>query len=253
MFHAFELQPEIGRGRQRLTVAFVAATVILGGLLSSLVLLTSSRPLTVPPPKQVDVAFRPLPPPPPPAVEIPVALPPPPVAKARKPAPASPSAAAAKAPAPMVAPAEVPPAPPPESDTAVAAVAVEVGGTGSGLGRGSGNGDADENVPAVAAPTRAAGPISLPEEAEPPEPADDNAQPEYPESARASGQEAKVVLKVVVELDGHVGRVVVLKGQEPFVSAAIAAVKAWTYKPATLDGQPLVVFKIVNITFALRD
>ena len=62
-----------------------------------------------------------------------------------------------------------------------------------------------------------------------------------------------MVLKIVVEKDGRVGRVQVLKGEEPFVSAALSVVKTWTYSPATMDGEALAVFKIVNITFALRE
>jgi hypothetical protein len=45
----------------------------------------------------------------------------------------------------------------------------------------------------------------------------------------------------------------VLKGEEPFTSAAIAAVKQWKYEPARLEGQPIVVFKIVDLKFRLRE
>ena len=43
-------------------------------------------------------------------------------------------------------------------------------------------------------------------------------------SARSTGQEAVVVLKIVIESDGHVGKIQVMKGEEPFVSAATRAV-----------------------------
>lgn len=153
----------------------------------------------------------------------------------------------------MVAPKEVPTQHAPESDTAVTAVALAVGGTGDGSGTAVGSNDGDESAAPVSAKAGASGPVNLPEDAEPPEPSEGNAQPEYPESARTTGQEAKVVLKIVVELDGHVGRVQVLKGEEPFVSAALAVVKSWKYEPATLEGAPFAVFKIVNITFSLRN
>jgi protein TonB len=156
----------------------------------------------------------------------------------------------------MVAPKEVPQVAAPASDTAVAAVAVAVGGTGDGSGDAVGSGtarDDDESAAPVIAKAGSSGPVNLPEDAEPPEPDEGNAQPEYPESARATGQEAKVVLKIVVEQDGRVGRVQVLKGEEPFVSAALGVVKGWHYTPATLEGAPIAVFKIVNITFSLRD
>ncbi len=262
MFDAFELQTDVGVMRRRMTVAFVAATFALGGFVVVVAAITSSHPLEELKPKQIDVSFRP-PPPPPEPVKIETAPPPPKVVKPKPPpmpvvAEAPPPVAApapAPAAAPMVAPKEVPKVAAPESDTAVAAIAVAVGGTGDGSGTAVGTGarDDDESAAPVVAKAGSSGPVNLPEDAEPPEPSEDNAQPEYPESARTTGQEAKVVLKIVVELDGRVGRVQVLKGEEPFVSAALAVVKTWTYQPATLEGAPLAVFKIVNITFSLRD
>lgn len=252
MFDAFELQTDVGVMRRRMTVAFVAATFALGGFVVVVAAITSSRPLEELKPKQIDVSFRP-PPPPPEPVKIEPAPPPPKVVKPKPPPVAAPAPAPAAA--PMVAPKEVPKVAAPESDTAVAAIAVAVGGTGDGSGTAVGTGarDDDESAAPVVAKAGSSGPVNLPEDAEPPEPSEDNAQPEYPESARTTGQEAKVVLKIVVELDGRVGRVQVLKGEEPFVSAALAVVKTWTYQPATLEGAPLAVFKIVNITFSLRD
>lgn len=260
MFDAFELQPEVSAIRKRVTVAFVAASFVLGGSIVMIAAIASARPIAEPAPKQVDVSFRP---PPPPPAPVRVESPPPPPPKLARPkpppprvvaeAPPPPRAAPAPAAAPLVAPKEIPQEAAPESDTVVQEIALAVGGTGDGSGTGVGSNDADESAAPVVASAGTSGPVNLPEEAEPPEPAEDNPQPEYPESARASGQEARVVLKVVVELDGSVGRVQVLKGEEPFVSAALAVVKSWKYEPATLEGVPLSVFKIVNITFSLRD
>ena len=258
MFAAFEFQPDVSATRKRLTVAFVAASFALGAFVVSVAALASARPLQELAPKQVDVSFRP-PPPPPEPVKVEPLPPPPPKVSAPKPPPVptvvaeAPRAAPAPAAAAMVAPKELPTQAAPESDTAVTAIAVAVGGTGDGSGTAVGSNDGDESAAPVIAKSGASGPVNLPEDAEPPEPSEGNAQPEYPESARTTGQEAKVVLKIVVELDGHVGRVQVLKGEEPFVSAALAVVKSWKYEPATLEGAPLAVFKIVNITFSLRN
>lgn len=156
----------------------------------------------------------------------------------------------------MVAPKEVPKQAAPESSVAVAAIQTAVGGAGDGSGSAVGTAGAvdEEDSPApVIAKAGSSGPVNLPEDAEPPEPSEDNAQPEYPEAARTTGQEARVVLKIVVERDGHVGRIQVLKGEEPFVTAALSVVKTWKYEPASMDGEPLAVFKIVNITFSLRE
>lgn len=258
MFHAFELQPDVNAIRKRVTISFVAATVVLGAAVVLVSAIASSRPLEEPKPRQVDVSFRPPPPPPEP---VRIEQQPPPKLNRPKPPPqvvvaevTPPPQAARPAAAAMVAPKDVPQEVAPESDTAVAAIEVAVGGTGDGSGTAVGtSNDADESAAPVIARAGTSGPVNLPEDAEPPEPSEGNAQPEYPESARTTGQEARVVLKIVVELDGTVGRVQVLKGEEPFVSAALSVVKTWKYEPATLEGAPLAVFKIVNITFSLRD
>lgn len=261
MFDAFELQPDVSAIRRRMAVSLVAASVVLAGLVVVVGAIASARPAESAKEKQVDVSFRP-PPPPPEPVKIDKPPPPPPKVNRPKPpvvveAPVAPSPVApppAPAAAAMVAPKEVPKTAAPESDTAVAAIAVAVGGTGDGSGTGVGSAhDDDESAAPVIAKAGTSGPVNLPEDAEPPEPSEGNAQPEYPESARTSGQEARVVLKIVVELDGRVGRIQVMKGEEPFVSAALGVVRTWHYEPATLDGAPIAVFKIVNITFSLRN
>lgn len=255
MFDAWELHDD-GATRRRMGVALVGAVAVLAALSLAIGFLASRPVVEAPRKKEVDVSFRP-PPPPPVKVE-----PPPPLPRVKPPPPpkpvvveAPPAPAPAPAPAPMVAPKEIPKVAAPESDTAVAAVELAVGGTGDGTGAavGASAPDEDESPAPVVAKPGGTGPVTLPEDADPPEPSDDNAQPEYPESARTTGEEAKVVLKIVVEQDGRVGRIQVLKGAEPFVAAAIAAVQTWTYEPARLEGEPLAVFKIVNITFALRD
>ena len=253
MFNAFELETEdVSALRKRLVVAFGAAALTLGAVGVG-VFAIASRPVTAVKEKQVDVSFRPPPPPPEPVKVEPPPPPPPPKPKA----PPPPVVVEAAAPAPMVAPKEIPKEKPVEADTAVKAIEVAVGGTGDGKMDAApvaeAPREADESAAPVVASAGVSGPVNLPEDAEPPVPNEENAQPEYPESARTTGQEAKVVLKIVVESDGTVGRVTVLKGEEPFVSAALAVVRTWTYEPATLEGNPISVFKIVNITFALRE
>lgn len=51
----------------------------------------------------------------------------------------------------------------------------------------------------------------------------------YPPAAHG---DAAVVLDLVIEKDGHTSDVIVIDGDEPFVSAAIAAARAWTFTPA---------------------
>ncbi|QSQ23086.1 TonB family protein [Pyxidicoccus parkwayensis] len=104
----------------------------------------------------------------------------------------------------------------------------------------------------VAGPARPAGPIQLPEDAKPPVELASNLPPEFPQSARAAGKEGQVVLKVVVTETGRVRDVTVLRGEEPFVSAAVRAVGAWRYEPALLEGRPIAVYRVVKVPFRLR-
>jgi len=95
------------------------------------------------------------------------------------------------------------------------------------------------------------GAIALPEDAIPPQPAKTNAVPPYPQEARASGKTGMVILKVVILADGTVANVQVLRGDEPFVSAALETVKRWKYEPARFKGQPISVYRIIQIPFKL--
>lgn len=263
MFDAFELQPDLHATRKRLVVSLVGAALVLTAVGAGVAAIAARTPaLDIK--KNVDVSFRPPPPPPEPVVLDTPPPPPPPKAKPKPPPmpviveapPPVAAPAAAPAAAPLAAPKAIPTKSAPESDTAVTAVTTAVGaqgdGTGTAVGTAGGHGDEESAAPVIAK-AGSTGPVNLPEDAEPPEPNEDNAQPEYPESARTTGQESKVVLKVVIERDGRVGRIQILKGEEPFTSAALAAVRTWKYEPATLDGVPLAVFKIVNLTFSLRE
>jgi len=95
------------------------------------------------------------------------------------------------------------------------------------------------------------GAIALPDDADPPMPNSRNAIPEYPREARASGTTGMVVLKVVILADGSVGKVDVLRGEEPFVTAALKVIKGWKYSPARYKGQPIAVYRIIQIPFKL--
>jgi protein TonB len=252
MFDAWEIKVDTAEV-QRFAWATAGALALMAGGAAWLSFVGNS-PSVKKEEKKIAVAFRPLPKP---AERVKVEPPPPPLIKklVKPTVAATPSPVAA--PAPMVAPKEIPKKAAPEAsnEQAVAALDVAVGGTGSGVKGGGVEAapDADESAAPVVATASKNMPVNLPEEADPPEPSEDNEQPEYPEIARASGLEARVVLKIVVEASGKVGRLQVLRGEEPFLSAATAAVKTWTYEPARLDGEPITVFKIVDLKFRLRE
>lgn len=202
---------------------------------------------------KVDVIFqKPAPPP----VEVKVEPPPPPPPRALKKLPKV-EAPPVVEPAAMVAPKEVPVEKPPEADekNAVAEAPIAVGGTGElvpgaigAIGSGKG-GDSGAVLPATGGRPS---PINLPEDATPPVENVSNLSPSYPDDARAKGIEGLVILKVVVEADGSIGAIKVMKGEEPFVAAALQAVKGWRYSPALVEGRATAVYRILKIPFRIK-
>jgi len=242
----------------------------LYALLAVLALLLGKATKQVIEEKKIDLTFvqkvvKPEPPPPPPPKLVEAAPEPPkPIEKkpdVPRPVAAKPPAAAAVVrpdqkirrldkPPPVkkfVAPREMPLEAPKEADPSEDKGIAVYGEPGDGDPAGLEGGEAD----GLAGGDVGGGAGALPENASPPEPLRTNVVPVYPEDARTSGRTGVVVLKVVVLPDGSVGDVRAMRGEEPFVSAAIAAVKRWKYEPARVDGQPITVYRIVQIPFKL--
>src|SRR4029453_709051 len=76
--------------------------------------------------------------------------------------------------------------------------------------------------------------------------------PAYPPEAQAAGLRGIVILELIVNVQGKVETVNVVRSVPPFDDAAIAAVKQWEYEITKVDGQPVRVRLTVPITFALR-
>ena len=73
----------------------------------------------------------------------------------------------------------------------------------------------------------------------------------YPEAARRLNLGGDVVLHIVVETNGSVGRIdVVSAGPVGMTEAAMEAVRRWTYRPARVAGQPVAVWKVVRVRFS---
>lgn len=78
-------------------------------------------------------------------------------------------------------------------------------------------------------------------------------KPAYTSEAHRAGIEGTVILSVVVEKDGTVGEVKVVKPLEPGLDAeAIRAAKLWKFKPGTKDGEPVAVEVTLELTFTVR-
>jgi protein TonB len=67
-------------------------------------------------------------------------------------------------------------------------------------------------------------------------------QPNYPELARKTGVKGPAVLQIIVQKDGTVGDIWILRSPARdlgFDEAAIAAVRQWRFQPALKDGTPV--------------
>ncbi len=240
--------------------ASLTALAIYAALVVAVVLTGSAPRKIVEPEKRVDVTFvekvvQPPPPPPPPSPPR-VEAPGPPVAEAKPPAAAAPVVRPKQkvrklAEPPRVkkltAPKEMPAAPPREADPSEDRGVAVHGEPGAGDPAGLEGGVARGGVVGGTV----GGALALPEDAVPPTPLKSNVVPAYPHEARAAGKTGTVVLKVIILADGSVADVEVMRGEEPFVSAAVAAVKTWKYEPARHRGQPITVYRIVRIPFKL--
>jgi TonB family protein len=76
--------------------------------------------------------------------------------------------------------------------------------------------------------------------------------PTYPPEAQASGQRGIVILELVVDTEGKVESVTVVRSVPPFDEAATVAVKQWEYEVTRVNGSPVKVRLTVPITFALK-
>ncbi len=197
--------------------------------------------------EEVDVKFVPpepvkaAPPPPPP--------PPPPKMAARV---NSAPALGQKRDAP---PTELPKEAPREGDPNDAKAEGPAGdGDPNGVAGGTGRGGAAPKPVETAPPAPPPPPppiLQVAEVSTPPVPRS-KAMPAYPDDARKQGIEALVVVKFVVEESGEISDVKIVKGHPLFDEVVLAAVRTWSFEPATLDGKPVRMARMVKIPFRLK-
>jgi len=73
--------------------------------------------------------------------------------------------------------------------------------------------------------------------------------PDYPASAREARVSGSVEVSFTIDTNGEVRDVTVMKGPSLLASAAVDAVQTWRYKPARLDGVPVVTQASAVIVF----
>jgi periplasmic protein TonB len=119
----------------------------------------------------------------------------------------------------------------------------QVGGTGEGTG------DAKPAPPPPPEPSE--GPLRVGGDVKAPV-AINRAKPDYTESARKGHITGVVIVEAIVNKQGEVEQVKVLKGLPLGLSEqAIEAVKKWRFHPGTLNGDPVEVIFTLTVNFTL--
>ena len=78
-------------------------------------------------------------------------------------------------------------------------------------------------------------------------------QPHYTEIARKARIQGTVIVQAVIDRQGEVTNVKVLKGLPMGLSeSAVEAIKTWKFKAATLNGKPVDVYYNLTVTFTLQ-
>lgn len=99
-------------------------------------------------------------------------------------------------------------------------------------------------------PARPAAPLRVGGDIQPPRKLR-HVAPVYPELARAARREGIVILEAVIDEDGHVRSLRVLRSVPLLDHAALDAVRQWQFTPTLLNGQPVPVVMTVTVGFVL--
>lgn len=76
--------------------------------------------------------------------------------------------------------------------------------------------------------------------------------PHYPEEAKAKNIQGIVRLNILVAKDGSVKKLSVTSGDPLLAKPASDAVWHWKYKPTLVNGKPVEVESVVEISFTLE-
>jgi TonB family protein len=112
--------------------------------------------------------------------------------------------------------------------------------------------DAIFGIPDGPPPTEPDGPILVGGDVKPPERVF-APQPTYTEIARKARIQGVVIVQAIIDKQGNVTNVKVLKGLPMGLEeAAVDAMKQWKFKPATLNGRPVTVYYNLTVNFKLQ-
>src|SRR5438270_794113 len=78
-------------------------------------------------------------------------------------------------------------------------------------------------------------------------------EPQYGELARHAKVQGVVIIEAIIDKDGNVDKVKVIKGLPMGLSeTAEQAVREWKFKPGTLNGEPVDVIFNLTVNFTLQ-
>ena len=137
--------------------------------------------------------------------------------------------------APIEAPKEIKPEPPPRMTSVVRGIPAGLPAANTTV----------MAPPPPAAPVRVGGDIKAPTKIK-------NANPVYPAIARAARMSGMVILEAVIDKEGNVKDLKVVRSAGVLDQAAMDAVSQWKYTPTTLNGQPVEVIMSVTVNFTLN-
>ena len=98
---------------------------------------------------------------------------------------------------------------------------------------------------APAAPVRVGGDIKPPTKTR-------DAAPLYPDIARQARIQGIVILEAIIDPQGNVTNVRVLRSIGLLDQAAMDAVRRWKYEPTLLNGVPVPIVMTVTVNFTLQ-
>jgi TonB family protein len=78
-------------------------------------------------------------------------------------------------------------------------------------------------------------------------------KPVYPPLAKQARIQGVVQMQAVIGVDGAVKNLQVISGHPLLVAAAMEAVQQWTYQQTLLNGQPVEVLTQIDVNFTLTD
>ncbi len=107
-------------------------------------------------------------------------------------------------------------------------------------------------IPEGPPPSEPEGPIQVGGDVKPPEKIT-APQPQYTEIARKARIQGVVIVQAIIDKQGNVTNVKVLKGLPMGLEeAAVDAIKQWKFRPATLNGKPVTVYYNLTVNFKLQ-